>query len=84
MVGQYDSCGAVRLIDKDIDSVHGAAPQQVETLNVHSPPQPGTVSALGANAPGPAVRAAEPTSKPSMELPQEPPFGTVAPLPSMS
>ena len=65
-------------------SVHGGAPQQSAAPGVCMPPQPGTVSALGAHAPGPAVRAAVPISSASCAAPQEPRLGTAAPAPPMS
>ena len=65
-------------------SVPGGAPQQSAAPGVCMPPQPGTVSALGAHAPGPAVRAAVPMSCASCAAPQEPRLGTVAPAPPMS
>ena len=75
--------GPLRLMAKDSDSVHDAAVQQLPRPTLQRPPQLGTVRALGAHAPGPAVRAAEPTRRPSM-FAHEPTLGTVAPEPPMS
>ena len=84
-VGQFPAAAAAALlILKANASVQGGGGQQAEALGVCMPPQPGTVSALGAQAPGPAVRAAVPSSSASCAAPQEPRLGTVALAPVMS
>ncbi len=84
MYGQLLIPAVARSMRKASDSDHGGAPQQSAAPGVCMPPQPGTVSALGAHAPGPVVRAAVPTSRASCAAPQEPRLGTDAPAPPMS